>query len=180
MQSRLIPLAASCALALLGACHAQRDAAPAAVVVVPVAGIELREPRPELFTAGQPAPSGWTAIAARGVTTVVNLRTPKEMEGRDEAAAVQAAGMRYVSIPVAGADGIAAANADALGAARRSAQGPVLVQGASGNRVGGLLALMAVREEGASAEQAIALGRAAGMASTESRVRALLGAPASP
>ena len=180
MQSRLIPLAASCALALLGACHAQRDAAPAAVVAVPVAGIELREPRPELFTAGQPAPSDWAAIAARGVTTVVNLRTPQEMGGRDEAAEVQAAGMRYVSIPVAGADGIDAANADALGAALRSAQGPVLVHCASGNRVGGLLALMAVREEGASAEQAIALGRAAGMASTESRVRALLGAPASP
>lgn len=180
MKSRLLPFAACCAFGLLAGCHAHRDAAPAATVVAPAASLPLRAPRAGLFTAGQPAQSDWQAIAARGVTTVVNLRTAKELEGRDEAAEVQAAGMRYVAIPVAGADGIDAANAARLHDALQSATGPVLVHCSSANRAGGLLALMAARNEGLPAEQAIALGRAAGMASTEARVRALLGLPAQP
>jgi uncharacterized protein (TIGR01244 family) len=178
MKSRLLPLVACCAIGLLAACHAHREAAaPATAAVVPAASVELRAPRSGLLTAGQPAPSDWQAIAARGVTTVVNLRTPKEMEGRDEAAEVQAAGMHYVSIPVAGADGIDDANAARLREVLRVATGPVLVHCASGNRVGGLLALMAARGEGMPAEQAIALGRSAGMTSTEARVRAELDLP---
>jgi uncharacterized protein (TIGR01244 family) len=101
------------------------------------------------------------------------------MRGRDEAAEVRAAGMRYVAIPVAGADGIDEANARRLGEALRAADGPVLVHCASGNRAGGLLALLAARE-GMPAEQALALGRAAGMTGTEARVRAALAVPAAP
>lgn len=167
----------ACALAqgLLSACQSQPVAtrAPAAVV----AGIDLREPRPGLYTAGQPASGDWQAIAARGVTTVVNLRTATEMQGRDAAAEVRAAGMRYIAIPVAGADGITDANARLLHDALAAVQGPVLVHCASANRAGGLLALAEARYGGAAPEQAIALGRKGGMASTEARVRALLDSP---
>lgn len=177
MKSRLTLLVACCAFGLLAGCHAHRGAAAPVAAVAPAASIELHAPREALLTSGQPAPSDWQAIAARGVTTVVNLRTAKEMEGRDEAAEVQAAGMRYVSIPVAGADGVDEANAMRLREALQAATGPVLVHCASGNRVGGLLALMAARNEGMPAEQAIALGRSAGMTSTEARVRAALEMP---
>ena len=70
-------LVIACALGLLIGCQSQTIAKdpPAAAV----AGIELREPRPGLYTAGQPAAGDWSAIAARGVITVVNLRTPSEM-----------------------------------------------------------------------------------------------------
>lgn len=167
------------ALVLLVACaHAPTgDAGGGAAAVLPATSVALRQPRAGLLTSGQPSPNDWQAIAARGVTTVVNLRTQKEMEGRDEAAEVAAAGMRYVTIPVAGADGIDDANAVRLRDALHAANGPVLVHCHSGNRAGGLLALMAARDEGLPAEQAIALGRAAGMTGTEARVRELLQVP---
>ena len=167
-------LVMACVLGLLTACQSRpvvRDAAAAS------AGIELREPRPGLFTAGQPGAGDWRGIAARGVTTVVNLRTASEMQGRDEAAEVRAAGMHYIEIPVAGAEGITDANARLLRDALTAAGGPVLVHCASANRAGGLLALSEARYGGAAPEQAIALGRKAGMASTEARVRALLESP---
>ena len=126
------------------------------------------------FAAGQPAATDWQAIRARGIGTVVNLRTDGELKERDEAADVQAAGMRYISIPVAGAEGIDAENAERLHSVLAAADGPVLVHCASGNRVGGLLALMQARSGAMTPEQALDFGRKAGMASTEARVRQLL------
>jgi len=162
-----IPLLAACA-------HATQPEASIPAASMPAAGIALREPRPGLFSAGQPAPTDWQAIHARGVGTVVNLRTPEEMRGRHEAVEVRAAGMRYVSIPVAGMDGVDDANADALREALRNAQGAVLVHCASGNRAGGLLALEQARSGGMPPEEALAFGRSAGMTGTEARVRSLL------
>lgn len=131
--------------------------------------------RPGLFSSGQPAASDWPAIAAHGITLVVNLRPMDEMSGRDEAAEVRAAGLRYIEIPVADGAAITAENARKLNEAIGSTEGaPVLVHCASANRAGGLLALMASTEEGMSDEAALAFGRRAGMESTETRVRELL------
>lgn len=151
---------------------------PTATRATPVAAIELREPRSGLYTAGQPAAGEWQAIAARGVATVVNLRTPEEMGGRDEASEVRSAGMRYVSIPVGGVGGITDANARLLRQTLAEAGGNALVHCSSGNRAGGLLALIEARNGTMSEAQALAFGRAAGMASSEARVKALLEAPA--
>ena len=110
--SALTPVLA-CALGLLAACHAHRDTAPvASATAIPTPSIELREPRPGLYTAAQPAAADWSTIAARGVGTVIDLRAPGELKDRDEAAEVRAAGMQYIAIPVAGAGGID--DADAL------------------------------------------------------------------
>ena len=166
-------LAALCAAGLLPGCHAHREQTPVADAV-PATSIQLREPRPGLYTAGQPAATDWPAIAARGVGTVIDLRAPGELKDRNEAVEVRAAGMRYVSIPVAGAGGIDDANANALRAALDAADGPVLVHCASGNRAGGLLALMQAQSGAMTIEQALEFGRSAGMASTEARVRELL------
>lgn len=136
--------------------------------LAPVPGI--RQPKPGLYTAGQPQAGQWRGIADAGVATVINLRPDAELEGRDARAEVDAAGMRYVHIPVAGKEDITDQNADALASALRQADGPVLVHCASGNRVGALLALGAVRA-GMPVEEAIAYGRSAGMASAEAAVR---------
>ena len=176
MKTSAHVLAVACALAMAACAHAPtgdsaaRDAAPA----VAATSVEVRQPRPGLYTAGQPQASDWPALRARGVATVINLRTPKEMEGRDEAAEVRAAGMRYLSIPVAGADGITEANARLLRDALGAADGPVLVHCASGNRVGGLLAVMRARLEGATGEEALEFGRQAGMSGTEARARQVI------
>lgn len=156
------------ALALAAGCASTAPMAKAPTVA-------LVEVLPGLYTAGQPAPTDWSAIAARGVTTVVNLRTPEELAGRDEAAEVRAAGLRYVEIPVAGADDITADNARRLHAALAPDHGQVLVHCASGNRAGALLALEQAEFDGVPAEAALALARKAGMTSTEPRLRQALG-----
>ncbi len=62
-----------------------------------------------LFIAGQPTEAGLAEMADKGVVTVVNLRTDREMDNRDvvpfdEAAAVRALGLDYVHIPSGGPD----------------------------------------------------------------------------
>ncbi len=140
--------------------------------------IALHAPREGLYSAGQPAESDWAGIAARGVTTIINLRPASEMQGRDEASEVRAAGMRYVEIPVADGASITRANARKLHEAIGSANGtPVLVHCASANRSGGLLALAMASEQAMPAERALAFGRAAGMKGTEAAVQAVLATP---
>lgn len=172
------------AAALCVACASAPDAASAAAPT-PASEIErqavagpalpnLRQPRPGLYTGGQPAAEAWTAMAAAGVGTVINLRPEAELAGRDEAAEVHAAGMAYHQIPVAGADDITAENADRLWSLLQAAKGPVVVHCASGNRVGGLLSVALVRHGGLQPEAALALGREAGMASTEAKAKTVL------
>ena len=145
--------------------------APPAATSVP-----LLQPLPGLYTAGQPAASDWAAIKARGVRTVVNLRAPGELKDRDEAAEVRAAGLRYVEIPVSGAEGINPANARALHAALAPAHGGgVLVHCASGNRAGALLALEQRDFDGVAAERALEIGKSGGVTGLEGKLRQALG-----
>lgn len=141
--------------------------------------VPLHQPLPGVYTAGQPAATDWAAIAAQGVTTVIDLRPSSERPSRDEAAEVAAAGLRYVQIPVADAAGLSADKADLLWQSI-DARGGTLVHCASGNRAGALLALAAVRHGAVGRDEVVALGRAAGMTSTEPRLRELLAQPADP
>lgn len=59
----------------------------------------------DIFIAGQPTERGLRELREQGVTTVVNLRTPEEMERDvkfDEAALAAQLGMKYVYLPVRG------------------------------------------------------------------------------
>ena len=185
--SRVTPIAAMLGcVAVLAACDNTRDiaqaespatavaasAAPAPLQALP-SGAALMSPRPGLYTAGQPGAEDWSALAAAGVRTVVDLRAPGELQGRDERAEVEAAGLRYVRIPVAGASAIDADKAAQLSALLSGADGAVLVHCASGNRVGGLLAV-AMAQSGMGEDQALAIGRNAGMTSTEARARQVI------
>jgi uncharacterized protein (TIGR01244 family) len=144
------------------------------VLTATVSGVALNTPKPGLYSAGQPAAGDWAELADAGVRTVVNLRTAAEMKDRDERAEVVAAGMRYVEIPVDGADGITAESARRLSDAIAAAGGDVLLHCASANRAGGLLAV-AMSQQGMPAEEALAFGRNAGMKSTETRAREVIG-----
>lgn len=169
MMNRVIP--ALLAIALGGCATAP---VPPTASAAPATQVALMQPRPGLYTAGQPAATDWPAIAARGVGTVIDLRAPGELKDRDEPGEVRAAGMHYIAIPVAGADDINEPNARRLHEALAAADGPVLVHCASGNRVGGLLAVMLGRVDGVPAAQALESGRKAGMASTEARAKQVL------
>ena len=106
--------------------------------------IPVFNPRQGVYSAGQPAAQDWQVFAASGITTVVNMRGPDELAGRDERAEVTAAGMKYLELPIADGSAINADNAARLQQLLQDADGPVLLHCGSANRAGGLLALMAV------------------------------------
>ncbi|WP_311239994.1 MULTISPECIES: sulfur transferase domain-containing protein [unclassified Xanthomonas] len=129
-----------------------------------------------LISSGQPTQAHLRAAATQGVTTVIDLRAPEEPRGYDEIAAADALGLRYVRLPIRNADALTPEAARALQRVlNQQQQGTVLLHCASGNRAGALLALLAARE-GASPEQALQIGREAGMQpSLEAAVRKQLG-----
>jgi len=137
-------------------------------------------PMARVLTGGQPNAEQLAAIADLGYRTVVNLRTPEEPSPfANERSAVQALGMRYVAIPVAGAAGLTGANVDALSRLLGDDSAyPVVIHCASGNRVGALIALDAAKEGGKAAQEALELGLAAGLTRLEPAVREKLGLPA--
>ena len=143
-------------------------------------GLPFPQPLPQVYTAGQPSEEQLTQAAAAGVRTVIDLRQADEARGFDEAAAVAGHGLRYVQVPVSGAEGLTVANARALQQALEAARadGPVLLHCASGNRVGALLALIHAKLDGGDTEAAIALGRQAGLTKLEPATRAALQADA--
>ena len=134
-----------------------------------------KAPLPGIATGGEPSQAQLEAIAANGFRTVVNLRTdgePSEI-GEDD---VRSLGMRYVSIPVAGAADLTEEKVRALDAVLDDPEAyPVAVYCGSGNRVGALLTLRAAWLEEATPEEALALGRDAGLTRLEPAVKEKLG-----
>lgn len=55
-----------------------------------------------LYRGGQPGEAGWSSLANLGVKLVVDLRPAAEHPVQAEARAVEAAGMRYVNVPMKG------------------------------------------------------------------------------
>lgn len=137
---------------------------------------DVRRPAPDLYSAGQPTLEELNAFAREGVRTIINLRAPGEEIGYDEQSEVRRLGLRYVSIPVAGAQDL---TPDTIGRFARElasarAAGPVLVHCGSANRVGAMLALDEGVTKGGSRDRALAFGRAAGLTTLEPAVDALL------
>ncbi len=149
----------------------------------PLAIPEARVPADGLLTGGQPTREQLVRAAELGYRVVIDLR-PAGEAGRlaGEETIVTGLGMRYVHIPIAGAQDLTEANARRLDEALRRAAGePVLFHCASGNRVGALLALEAALVDGVAPEEALALGKRAGLTRLEEATRRILGlAPASP
>jgi uncharacterized protein (TIGR01244 family) len=181
MNRQTFALIALASLALAG-CRGEPAAAPAPA---PAAGAAAavdptdlvrdgRMPMEGVLTGGQPTDEQLAALRDAGYKTVINLREPNERGTRGEAETVAELGMTYVSLPVKGAAGLTEENAAALAAALEQAERPLLLHCGSSNRVGALLALKAFWLEGASAEEALEIGRDGGMTRLESAVRGLL------
>lgn len=137
-----------------------------------------RIPMDGVLSGGQPSQEQIEAAGAAGFRTVINLRTDKEEGFEWEPDAVEAAGMRYVVVPVAGAAGLNHENVAALDAALAEARadGPVLLHCGSGNRIGAMLALRAAWVQEVEPEAALKYGLASGMSPRlEPTVRELLG-----
>lgn len=118
-----------------------------------------------VYIGGQPSKQALAIFRERGVTAVVNLRTPSEMEDRDrvpydEAAAVADLGMEYVWIPLGGDDHPYAP--DAVGRFARvlaEHDGGVLLHCTMGWRAAYLWVAYLVRYHGFSLDDGLARGR---------------------
>ena len=120
----------------------------------------FRTPASTVMSSGQPNETQLKVMASAGIQHIINLRTPQEEIDFEEQAVVEALGMEYYSIPVAGA-----ANAQSLEEILGALDGePALVHCATGNRVGGLFAVNAFAS-GSSIDAAIAEGTRWGMTS---------------
>jgi uncharacterized protein (TIGR01244 family) len=144
--------------------HVDLESLKSSEQLVPVDGISAT---------GQPDAEQLALFAAAGYVAVVDLRGESENRGLDEEAAVAGLGLDYVNFPISGADAISWDNAGKLEEILSSYDGPVLVHCGSGNRVGALLAL-SQSKNGATDENALAYGRAAGLTGLESVVRSRL------
>ena len=122
---------------------------------------------------GQPDAAILEAVRDAGFVAVIDLRTAGEDRGLDEPAVVDALGMDYHSLEIAGAQGVTFDNARALDEILAGIDGPVLLHCQSGNRVGALTALRASMQ-GATDEQALAIGLEAGMTRLKPAVEARL------
>ncbi len=119
--------------------------------------------RPGLAVGGVPAAAALPEIA-KSFRTVIDLRTDREEGVADERAALAAAGLRYVSVPLT-SDSFSSADVDRVAAVLGEAQAaPVLLHCHSSNRVGGVMAVLSHRE-GQTLDEALAVGREAGLKS---------------
>ena len=134
-----------------------------------------------VYIAGQPSREALAQLHGLGVTAVVNLRTPAEMEDRqrvpyDEAAAVAVLGLEYVRIPLGGDEHPYAPPAvDRLAKVLAEHRGPVLLHCTVGWRASYLWVAYLIREQGFALPDALARGEA--IAISPDPLEGLLGRP---
>ena len=136
----------------------------------PIAGeIPKRgEPLPDLITGAQPDQEAIGKFADEGISTVINLRMPGEFEEFDERKAVEAAGLTYTSIPIDKETGLTRENAERVHQALENvSEGKVLLHCGTSNRTGAMLALSAYWFGEKDADEALELGKKAGLTKLE-------------
>jgi uncharacterized protein (TIGR01244 family) len=120
--------------------------------------------RPDLAVAGQPTAEALAKLSGLGFRTVVNLRAEGEPGVAEAKAAAEAAGLRYVHVPVTPAT-LKPEDVDAVARALAAPDaGAVLLHCGSANRAGGLVALLGMKD-GQDLDAALAAGRKAGLKS---------------
>jgi uncharacterized protein (TIGR01244 family) len=140
--------------------------------------INYNRATPFIGTSGKYDPSAAAEIKALGFATAIDLRAQSEEGVPETAQAVQAAGLKYINIPVT----TKAPTDDQIKEFARLVEDPsnypILVNCHSANRVGAMWALYRVGA-GVPVEVAIEEGRTTGLKpSREAAVRERLGAPA--
>ena len=115
----------------------------------------------KVYVAGQPSEKAVRELQSKGVKTIINLRTQREMDSRqqvpfDEAALTKELGINYVHVPLGGPDTpytpeALAKVADAIAAA----DGDVLLHCTVGWRASHMWAAYLVKHKGLSEEEAV-------------------------
>jgi uncharacterized protein (TIGR01244 family) len=182
------------ACVLLGGCAVKVEKAPEKP---PVAGVDLSRPPQavagvegmekdlfrdgRVYIGGQPGEKALEELAAMGVKTVVNLRTPQEMGDKaqvpfDEQAEAAKLGLEYVAIPIGGHDHpYSPAVVEKFAQVADRSPGPVLLHCRTGGRASYLWTAYLIRYGGLTLDAAFARGRA--MAIGPDPLELLLGTP---
>lgn len=113
----------------------------------------------DMYIGGQPSEKALRELHDSGVTTVINLRMPEEMDriGFDEEALVKQLGMNYVHIPMRGT--YTPAQLDEFSSAMSSARGKVLLHCTVAWRASHLWAAYLIRDRKVKPDVAIAQAR---------------------
>lgn len=137
--------------------------------------MNFAHPEPRHFVGGQPKKNEVAELADAGVDMIINLRSHAEMNGIHEAEWATENHLAYYHIPIAGADDLTKENVllfhQNLWLNEEKA---IYMHCASGNRAGAMMALRAAWHQGASTEEALAIGERYGMTSLRKRVEELL------
>lgn len=104
---------------------------------------------------GETSPEAFAALAAEGFRSVINLRLPGEPGVAEEARVVEAAGLRYVHLPLDGAAPDPAVAERFLEVIAEPELAPVYIHCASANRVGAVWAIKRVVHDGWTRERAL-------------------------
>ncbi len=128
------------------------------------------------LTGGQPTFEQLKKAGETGFKAVINLRTDGELpDPEQESTWVEGIGMKYFHIPVAGAEGLTLENTKLFAEVLSKTENyPLIVHSKSGNRVGALFALKAFHIDGKSKEEALLIGKRAGLTSLAPVVKRIL------
>jgi uncharacterized protein (TIGR01244 family) len=127
---------------------------------------------------GQPTVEAIAGLRSSGFTTVIDLRPDAETPELDEKAAAEKAGLKYRTLSIAGAADLTRENVQQFDQLLKdSGTEKTLIHCASGNRVGAMFALQARWLQGKSAEESLAIGKAAGLTGLTADVQKLLETP---
>jgi uncharacterized protein (TIGR01244 family) len=127
----------------------------------------------QFIVGGQPTDADLSTLAKNGIKTVINLRGTGEFSEFDEKEKVEALGMKYIAIPIAGASGINKENLELFSAAIKNLN-TAFIHCASGNRVGAMFALDAYYNNHANIEEAVIIGKKSGLTGLENKVRKVM------
>jgi len=126
-----------------------------------------------VYRGAQPTDEGWKSLAAMGVKTVIDLRRKDEHPTEAEKQAVEAAGMRYVNIPM---NGLVAPSHEQISKVMAlldsTKDGPVFVHCRRGaDRTGTVIACYRIAHDGWHHKKALAEAKSAGMSWIEIRMK---------
>lgn len=113
-----------------------------------------KHPEPGVLFGGQPTEDQLKAMAADGLSFVLDLRAEGENRGFDEPAALQSLDVPYLNVPVDAERLEQPETFERFIEAMDKVDGPVLVHCASGNRVGALYYAYLVAARGVDREEA--------------------------
>jgi len=178
MHDRILPLLASFALAVAGCacnrpcCNPPAEGASAALAPGTLGSTERVHQLGGFMLASQPGEEDFREAAERGVRTVVDQRKSTEQRGFDEITVVQSLGMTYVNPSFSKPEELTDAMFAQTREVMRSAERPILMHCASGNRTGATWLAYRVLDDGVEFDEALAEAKSVGLTSPEYETKA--------